>query len=147
MKKAFKPRSKARSRISKGVIRAPSHVAVRPAVDPDRPRYQKRVPFIASISEVSSLLGAWAGAGTARHAPQIDPPCSAHQVHAGGRSDHEVHRDGLNGGGVPTARGAGQWRTSSVDAAVQVAHHDKVAKEATASITTFLAGWPAALVG
>ncbi len=39
--------------------------------------------------------------------------------------------DGLNRDGVPTARGAAQWRTSSVNAALQVAHHDKVAEEAS----------------
>jgi len=39
--------------------------------------------------------------------------------------------DGLNGDEVPTARGAAQWRTSSVNAALQVAHHDKVAEEAS----------------
>jgi len=41
--------------------------------------------------------------------------------------------DDLNGVGVPTARGAALWRTSSVSAALKVAHHDMVAEAARAS--------------
>jgi len=47
--------------------------------------------------------------------------------------------DDLNDAGVPTARGAARWRTSSVSAALQVAHHDKVAEEAGTSGATSLA--------
>jgi len=47
--------------------------------------------------------------------------------------------DELNEAGVPTARGAPLWRTSSVSAALQVAHYDKVAEEASNSRSTPLA--------
>jgi len=47
--------------------------------------------------------------------------------------------DDLNDAGVPTARGAARWRTSSVSAALQVAHHDEVAEEASTSGATSLA--------
>jgi len=47
--------------------------------------------------------------------------------------------DDLNEAGVPTARAAAWWRTSSVSAALQVMHHDKVAEEASNSRSTSLA--------
>jgi len=41
--------------------------------------------------------------------------------------------DDLNNDGLATTRGAARWRTSSVSAALQVAHHDKIAEEASTS--------------